>query len=153
MRSRAFLELLRLSPTSMPRLKGKVLSGAVIPSTDRGKFVRVDAGWRAHISLLRAELEAAQRRPVRIGDEVQLAVEHLETPLGEAALDAERARDNERADYVWQEIKDAYARGTQVQARAPRETRSAAARASPRRVSALAQRFSRAVTLRGRGGC
>ena len=115
--SRAFMELLRLSPTGMPRLKGKVLSGAVVPSADRGKFVRVDAGWRAHVSLLRAELEAAQRRPVRVGDEVQLAVEHLETPLGEAALDAERARDNERADYVWQEIRDAYARGLQVKAR------------------------------------
>ena len=125
----AFLDLLRLSPTGLPRLKGKVLSGEVVPSAERGKFVRVDAGWRAHVSLLRAELEQAQRRPVRVGDEVQLAVEHVETPLGEAALDAERARDNERADYVWQEIKDAYARGLQVKARA--RARNAPRRAAP----------------------
>ena len=117
---RAFLELLRESPTMMPRLKGKVLSGEVVPSDDRSKFVRVDAGWRAHVSLLRQDLEDAARGPVQVGDTVKLAVEHLETPLGEAALDAEKARNNERADNVWFEIKEAYSRGLQVKARAPR---------------------------------
>jgi len=117
MGSKLFMQLLRASPTGMPRLKGKVLSGVVVPSGERGKFVRVDAGWRSHVSLLRAELEAAQRAPVQVGDHVQVAVEHLETPLGEAALDPERARDNERTDYVWQEIKEAYARGLTVKAR------------------------------------
>jgi ribosomal protein S1 len=146
------MELLRRSPTGMPRLKGKVLSGVVVPSDDRGKFVRVDAGWRAHVSLLRAELEAAQRAPVRVGAEVQLAVEHLETPLGEAALDAERARDNERVDYVWQEIKDAYSRGLQVKARLqPLFKRWERALAPQIRVSRDLTLLTRLLTARG--GC
>ena len=127
--ARVFRELLRDSPTMMPRLKGKVIFGEVVPSDDRSKFVRVDAGWRAHVSLLRSDLEAAAREPVEVGDVVKLAVEHLETPLGEAALDAARARDSERADNVWYEIKEAHARGLQVKARiwpaAPRGLRAA----------------------------
>ena len=116
--ARAFAELFRRSPTSFPRLKGKVVAATVAPSKPDDKFVEVDAGLKATATLLRAELRAgAGGGDVAVGDVVPLVVEHVETPLGEAALDAERARDAERLEHVWHELKEAHARGATVKAR------------------------------------
>ena len=112
-----FAELFRRSATSFPRLKGKVVTGTVVPSKPDDKFVEVDAGFKSTVTLLRAELGAAGATAAP-GDVHPLVIEHVETPLGEMALDAEKARDAERLEYVWQEIKDTHARGGIVKARA-----------------------------------
>ena len=111
-----FAELYRRSATSLPRLKGKVVAGTVVASRPDDKFVELDAGFKSTVTMLRAELGPAGARAAP-GDTHPLVVEHVETPLGEMALDAEKARDAERLEYVWQEIKDTHARGGVVKAR------------------------------------
>jgi len=102
--------LFRRSPSSLPGLKGKVVLGRVLPCPGSDKFLEVDAGLKANVTLLRSEVgpTGAGAQP---GDVFPLVVEHLETPLGEPSLSGERARDQERLESVWQEVKEAYARG------------------------------------------
>jgi ribosomal protein S1 len=112
--ARLFEELLRRSPSSMPGLKGKVLAGHVIASKHSDKFVDVDVGFKGSVTLLRSELGpgGASAAP---GDIFPVVVEHLETPLGEMQLNGERAREQERLESVWQELRGAHARGAVVQ--------------------------------------
>ena len=115
--ARLFEELLRRSPSSHPLLKGKVLSALVLPSRPSDKFVEVDPGFKGTFSLLRSELGPQGARTVA-GDHHPLAVEHLETPLGEMGLNGDKAREAERMECVWQEIRAAQATGGVVKVRA-----------------------------------
>lgn len=112
----AFAELFRSSPTSFPFLQGKVLLATVVPRRGGDKFVSVDSGWKAHSTLLRTEL-GASGAGVQPGDRVALTVEHVETPLGEAAMSSERARESVRTERVWAELADTRARDGLVQGR------------------------------------
>ena len=117
--------LFRRSPTSLPGLKGKVVLGRVLPAPGADKFLEVDAGLKGNVTLLRSEVGPAGAA-ARPGDVFPMVVEHLETPLGEPALNGERARDQERLESVWQEVKEAYGRGGLIKVR---RAAAAAARA------------------------
>jgi len=116
--SRLWEHLYRLHPSSHPCLKGKVLLGTVLPSKASDKFVDLDVGFKAHVTLPRSDLGAlgASAKP---GDRFPVVAEHLETPLGEMQLSGERARDQERLERVWEEICSAKDNRRTVKARAP----------------------------------
>jgi len=115
---RVFEELFRRSPSSLPGLKGKVLAATVLPSRPSDKFVDVCAGLKGTVTLLRSELGpgGAAAAP---SDVFPVVAEHLETPLGELQLNGERARESERLEGVWREIKAAHATGGLVRVRNP----------------------------------
>ena len=114
---RALLELFRRSGTSTPGLQGKVVLGTVVPSNRRSdKFVEVDTGFKSPVAMTVEELQRAGCE-THVGARVPVTVEYLRTPLGEMSVSAERARDTERSENIWEEIRSAHATGGLVKGR------------------------------------
>ena len=114
---RALLELFRRSGTSTPGLQGKVVLGTVIPSSRRSdKFVEVDTGFKSPVAMTVEELQRAGCA-THVGARVPVTVEYLRTPLGEMSVSAERARDTERSELIWEEIRSAHATGGLIKGR------------------------------------
>ena len=114
---RALLELFRRSGTSTPGLQGKVVLGTVVPSSRRSdKFVEVDTGFKSPVAMTVEELQRAGCA-THVGARVPVTVEYLRTPLGEMSVSAERARDTERSEHIWEEIRSAHATGGLIKGR------------------------------------
>lgn len=99
-----FAEWFRRSNTSFPGLQGKVVVGRVRAVNARSGFAEVSTGLKGSITFPLAEL-AAGGPPPEVGDELELLVQHVETPFGEAELLPHKVGEEARLVHVWRELE------------------------------------------------
>lgn len=128
------LRIFRRHNSSLYGLQGQVIIGKVV-ATDRNT-VLVDTGFKSFARFFRQELVGTQvfesktgdpsgarfetgrkEGELKVGDRLQLRLDEVESPYGDAYLSTQRLQRELELEQVWREIEEAYTQGKCVMGR------------------------------------
>jgi small subunit ribosomal protein S1 len=107
--SERFADLLDEYVTAKPRFEGGVVKGRIIAIENETALI--DVGLKVEGRVPLKEFAAPGQNPeLKVGDEVEVFIDRIETKRGEASLSRERARREE----AWEKLEQAYKKNERV---------------------------------------